>query len=309
MTETTRKRVRKPRVEHDPLATYRVDPSFLDGYVSRIIGGISDLEIGESFYNRRRHLLLEGPTSSGKTFFVTALAAHLGIPLVTVSGAGGITEADIYGRWVPSGDGDELVFAEGPVTLAIRHGALVYVNEANFIPPDVLSSLLKLTDFRGAATIRGAVDDSAVDENGETEYRELVLESHPDLWVVVDGNPGYAGTQEYNAAFRNRFYALHWGYDPEVERALISSGALREFIAALRSAKEAGDLFSPVPTKQFVLFEEALYELGWDFALIGLYSYFHESERDFVRTLFEDGYKSRVAESYDLQLEEVDDED
>lgn len=249
------------------------------------------------FQARRRPILLEGPTSTGKTFAIEAYAAARQIPLFTIYGSGGTTESDLYGRWLPSGVGDELTWVDGPVTTWALHGGILYVNEANFIPAEVLSSLYSALDDRRTIEVRGHYIED------EGEHRQRVIPLHEDCWVVVDGNPGYVGTGEWSEALRNRCTVLPWHYDRETEAQLIVSAALLEFVEALRTnAKGGGGIFTPVATKQFVEFERNVYDFGWDFGVEVLVAYFHESERDQVRETLNDGYADRICNDYGIEV-------
>lgn len=310
------RRPRKPRVSKSPvntaLAEYMVPKEILTRYHDREIGGVTGFNIFKKYYELRRHLMLEGFTSSGKTMAVEAFSAFMGLPLFTISGAGGTTESDLFGRNVPTvhTDGSErLAWADGPVTLAAKYGGILYVNEGNFIPPEVSSLLYSLTDYRSKVVIRGAATEYQNPNNGNTEYRELVIEAHESLWVVVDGNPGYAGTGDWNQAFRNRFSVITWDYDIEVESNLIHSQALRDFMTVLRRSLASGDLMSAVTTKQFMDFQSNIYELGLDFAIHVLLSYFYSEERELVMSQLKDNFLSKIMEEYEITEIEVSDDD
>jgi AAA domain (dynein-related subfamily) len=313
-------KLRKPTApkQNAHLDEYMVDPEILNIYQHRVIKHIGDFEMFESYHRRMdrgvlrpKHILLEGPTSSGKTMAIEAYAAEKQVPLFTISGAGGTTESDLFGRYAPviGPDGKEtLVWADGPITLAAKYGGIVYVNEGNFIPPEVSSLLYSLTDFRGKVTIRGAVKTVELDD-GSIAHRELRIKAHPELWVVVDGNSGYQGTVAWNYAFKNRFETIEWGYDTNVEAKLLNSPALQEFIQALRVSHTAHDLFTPIATKQFVSFIENIYDLGWDFAVHVLLSYFDEDERALVGAMLRDGFEASICKEWDIRLVDDDPED
>lgn len=72
-------------------------------------------------------LLIKGPTGCGKTRFVEHMAARLGRPLITVSCHDDLSAADLVGRHL-IGNGST-VWADGPLTRAVREGAIVYLDE------------------------------------------------------------------------------------------------------------------------------------------------------------------------------------
>ena len=80
-------------------------------------------------------LLLKGPTGCGKTRFVEHMAAKLGRPLHTVSCHDDLTAADLTGRYLLKGG--DTVWVDGPLTRAVREGAICYLDEvvaANHTP-------------------------------------------------------------------------------------------------------------------------------------------------------------------------------
>ncbi len=72
-------------------------------------------------------VMLKGPTGCGKTRFVEAMAYDLGRPLITVACHDDLTTADLVGRYLLRGD--ETVWVDGPLTRAVREGALCYLDE------------------------------------------------------------------------------------------------------------------------------------------------------------------------------------
>ena len=80
-------------------------------------------------YRQGLSLLLKGPTGCGKTRFVEAMAHDLGRPLITVACHDDLTTADLVGRYLLRGD--ETVWVDGPLTHAVREGAICYLDEVS----------------------------------------------------------------------------------------------------------------------------------------------------------------------------------
>ena len=87
----------------------------------------------EAAYQSRLPVLLKGPTGCGKTRFVEHMTWRLysqtesdrhGLkePLITVSCHEDLTATDLVGRYLLKGD--ETVWQDGPLTQAVRTGAL-----------------------------------------------------------------------------------------------------------------------------------------------------------------------------------------
>lgn len=156
----------------------------------------------EHSYRRGLPLLLKGPTGCGKSRLVEYMAAKLGRPLVTVSCHDETSAVDLLGRWLVRGA--ETVWQDGPVTRAVRKGALLYLDEIAEARPDVIVALHPLTDHRRRLFV---------------ERHDEELEAAPGFGLVVSFNPGYQrGLKELKPSTRQRFVAVHFDYpSPAVE--------------------------------------------------------------------------------------------
>ena len=94
----------------------------------------------------RLPVLLKGPTGCGKTRFVSHMAARLGRPLYTVACHDDLSAADLIGRWLLKGG--ETIWVDGPLTRAVREGAICYLDEVVEARKDVTVVLHPLTDDR-----------------------------------------------------------------------------------------------------------------------------------------------------------------
>lgn len=94
-------------------------------------------------------LLLEGPTSCGKTSMVSFLAAATGHKCIRINNHENTDIQDYVGSYAPDAEG-RLVFAEGPLTLAVRHGWWVLIDELNLAPSDVLEGKQRISAAAGA---------------------------------------------------------------------------------------------------------------------------------------------------------------
>ena len=97
-------------------------------------------------YRQGLSLVLKGPTGCGKTRFVEAMAHDLGRPLITVACHDDLTTADLVGRYLLQGD--ETVWVDGPLTRAVREGAICYLDEVVEARQDTTVVLHPLADYR-----------------------------------------------------------------------------------------------------------------------------------------------------------------
>ncbi len=74
------------------------------------------------------------------------MAAKLGVPLITVACHDDLTAADLTGRYLLRGG--ETHWVDGPLTRAVRHGGICYLDEVVEARKDVTVVLHPLTDDR-----------------------------------------------------------------------------------------------------------------------------------------------------------------
>jgi len=153
-------------------------------------------------------LLLKGPTGCGKTRFVESMAFSLGMPLITVSCHEDLTAADLVGRFLFRDD--QTVWQDGPLTLAVRHGAICYLDEIVEARKDTTVVIHSLTDDRRMLFL---------DKTGE------VVRAHPDFTVVLSYNPGYQSVvKDLKHSTRQRFVSIDLGPPPvDTEARIIAS--------------------------------------------------------------------------------------
>src|SRR6266571_1703279 len=87
----------------------------------------SEVELFEAAHRAKLPVMLKGPTGCGKTRFIEYMAWRLKRPLATVACHDDLTTADLVGRYLIVGD--ETVWVDGPLTAAVRAGAICYLDE------------------------------------------------------------------------------------------------------------------------------------------------------------------------------------
>lgn len=162
----------------------------------------------ELAWKKRLPLLLKGPTGCGKTRFVAHMAARLGLPLHTVSCHDDLTAADLTGRYLLKGG--DTVWADGPLTRAVRDGGICYLDEVVEARKDVTVVLHPLTDDRRILPL---------DRTGEE------LQAPDSFMLVVSYNPGYQSLlKSLKPSTRQRFVAIEFDFLPaEREAPVVAS--------------------------------------------------------------------------------------
>lgn len=156
--------------------------------------------IFEAAHRQSLSVLLKGPTGCGKTRFVEAMAYDLGRPLITVACHEDLTAADLVGRYLLQGG--DTVWVDGPLTRAVRSGAICYLDEIVEARQDTTVVLHPLTDHRRQLP---------VDRLGVT------LDAAPGFCLVVSYNPGYQSVlKDLKDSTRQRLVAINFDF-PEVD--------------------------------------------------------------------------------------------
>ncbi|MFZ5563927.1 MAG: CbbQ/NirQ/NorQ/GpvN family protein [Thermodesulfobacteriota bacterium] len=156
----------------------------------------NEIAMFQAAYDARLPVMLKGPTGCGKTRFVQHMAFRLGRPLVTVACHEDLFVSDLVGRYMLQND--ETVWRDGPLTTAVRMGAICYFDEIVEARKDTTVVVHPLTDDRRTLYI---------DKKGE------VIPAHPDFLLVISYNPGYQSVlKDMKQSTRQRFVALDFDY-------------------------------------------------------------------------------------------------
>ncbi len=211
-----------------------------------------EVELFEAAFKQKIPVLLKGPTGCGKTRFVEYMAWRLGrpltriadatdggerdvsLPLVTVACHEDLTASDLVGRYLLEGETTRWI--DGPLTRAVKVGAICYLDEVVEARKDTTVLIHPLTDHRRLLPI---------------EKRGQVIEAADEFLLVISYNPGYqSALKDLKHSTRQRFISIEFGHPPrEVEARIIEheSGvqrAIAEDLAKLgekvRHLKEHG---------------------------------------------------------------------
>jgi len=149
--------------------------------------------------------LLVGPTGVGKTTLIEEEVARLGRSLITLGGHVDLDAGDLVGRLRFGPNGSE--WHDGPLTFALRSGAVFYLDEISSVPDEVLKVAFSVLDHRRQLHLA---------------HREIV-DAAPGFAFVGAYNPGQRGTMSgLSPATRQRFRFIEIDYlRPDEEQTLI----------------------------------------------------------------------------------------
>jgi nitric oxide reductase NorQ protein len=189
-----------------------------------------EVEVFERAWAEQIPVLLKGPTGCGKTRFVEYMAYTLGRraadradrvtgvgSLYTVACHEDLTARDLTGRYIMHGG--EAVWVDGPATMAVKEGAILYLDEVVEARKDVAVVIHPLTDYRRILPL---------------EVLGTQIKAPPTFMVVVSYNPGYQSIRKnLKQSTKQRFIAVDFTYPPpEKERVIVATeGTVDEEIA------------------------------------------------------------------------------
>jgi len=250
------------------------EPRYADEYVHRTIHGYHDFDVLDTARDLGVNVLLFGPTGSAKSHFFKAYGATHGLPVATVSCHGAADPALWFGSYrpLPGDDGaTRWVWCDGVITTVLRHGGIIFLDEVNFLTGSIAASLHQVLRERELILL---------------EKGNEVVKAAPDVLIVAAYNPGYSGTNELNEAFANRFaLKLEWGYEEEVEAALLgANNELLALAADLRIAcEEKRTLDTPCPTNALLEFADLAASFDTEFAIANFKARYRDDEVDVVQ--------------------------
>jgi nitric oxide reductase NorQ protein len=187
-----------------------------------------ELELFTGAYHQRIPVILKGPTGCGKTRFVEYMAWKLGrpltivrepdhapppegevrVPLVTIACHEDLTASDLVGRYLLDTEGTRWI--DGPLTRAVKAGAILYLDEVVEARKDTTVLIHPLTDHRRILPV---------------EKRGTLIEADDRFLLCISYNPYYqSALKDLKPSTRQRFIAIQFHYPPpEIEAEIIRS--------------------------------------------------------------------------------------
>ena len=208
-----------------------------------------ELELFSAAYNQHIPVLLKGPTGCGKTRFVEYMAWKLGrpmtvirpqdggrpaqelregevrVPLVTIACHEDLTASDLVGRYLLDSEGTRWI--DGPMTRAVKAGAILYLDEVVEARKDTTVLIHPLTDHRRILP---------VEKTGQ------IIEADDRFLLCISYNPHYqSALKDLKHSTRQRFISVEFDYPPaDIEAEIVQreSGCAPEQAAALSKLGE-----------------------------------------------------------------------
>ena len=198
-----------------------------------------ELELFEAAYEQHIPVLLKGPTGCGKTRFVEYMAWKLGrpittvrneaqdmregevrVPLVTIACHEDLTASDLVGRYLLDANGTRWI--DGPMTRAVKAGAILYLDEVVEARKDTTVLIHPLTDHRRILPV---------------EKTGNIIEADDRFLLCISYNPHYqSALKDLKHSTRQRFISIEFDYPPvDVEAEIVAkeSGCNEEQAHAL----------------------------------------------------------------------------
>jgi len=176
----------------------------------RVVG--DELDLFTAAYHQHIPVLLKGPTGCGKTRFVEYMAWKLGrplsvmkedgaeelkegevrVPLVTIACHEDLTASDLVGRYLLDANGTRWI--DGPMTRAVKNGAILYLDEVVEARKDTTVLIHPLTDHRRILPI---------------EKTGSIVEADDRFLLCISYNPGYqSALKDLKHSTRQRFISI-----------------------------------------------------------------------------------------------------
>ncbi len=176
---------------------------------SRVIGRRPEISLILAALTTGRHVLLEGPPGTSKSTILRTIAEEMGMPFHFITANSGLTSTKLLGHFDPAralADGYKPEYFEyGPLTQAMREGALLYIEEFNRLPDETTNVFI-----------------TAISE-GEVVIPHLdSVKADPAFRIIAAMNPyDEVGTSLVSRALRDRFCSLKMGYQSKEEETEI----------------------------------------------------------------------------------------
>lgn len=172
---------------------------------ARIVGRRREITLILAALTAERHVLLEGPPGTSKSTILRTIAEEMGVPFYFVTANSDLTSTKLLGHFDPAralAEGYKPEhFEHGPLTQAMREGALLYIEEFNRLPDETTNVFVTVASER----------EVVVPHLGS-------IKAAPTFRIIAAMNPyDEVGTSLVSRALRDRFCSLRMDYQSKEE--------------------------------------------------------------------------------------------
>ena len=237
----------------------------------------------------KQPVLLEGDAGSGKNHLIEWVAHKQNMPLIRIQLDATTEPHQLIGDYYMNSEG-RWVWVDGPLTLAVRHGAIFVADEINMARGDITAMFHHVLESNGRLDI--------------PQRREFII-PNKRFWFVATCNPDYQGTRPMNEAVRDRFTLLPMTYNERIDRLLTGDQGLVDVAKALRQMYQRSEVPVPCSTRMLIEFVTMRHRFGSKLAAELFVAKYPVDNRPAVK----DAISAMVGAGEDEPEEKEDDED
>ena len=237
-----------------------------------------------------KNLLLVGDKSTGKNVLAENLSYIFSRPMWNISFHVSVDASSLIGDdTLKSGD---VVFREGPISLASRYGGFAILDEINMAKNEAMAVLHSVLDYRRKIDIPG--------------YK--LINVNPATRFIATMNYGYEGTRDLNEALLSRFAIIKMprisvdnlkrlikDHHPELKEVFIND--LSNFFKDLIDKADAHEITNTAPDLRGIFDALDLVEEGLEFKEAIRLCLINKIFDDYEADLIEDLLKSRFSDN------------
>ncbi len=178
----------------------------------------------------RRNILLVGPAGCGKTHLAQQVAEALGLPFACISCTAGMSEGQLLGRLVPTGEAGKFEYLRSDFVKCYEEGGVFLFDEIDAADSNTLL-VINAALANGHMAVPNRPDKA-------TAFK------HPDFVCIAAANTfgtgadrQYVGRNQLDESTLDRFRIgqIELDYDPDIEAALCPDETLRSRLLNLRA--------------------------------------------------------------------------